>query len=238
MDNMLSNIREALQQHADDETRQSGQRFFKEEVQILGVKSKDLGEIARAHYKMLAEKDKDEIFGLCNVLFQSGMMEEAIIACRWSYFLHKQYQQSDFSIFELWIKNYVNNWAVCDTFCNHTVGSLIIMYPEILSSLKKWTSSENRWVRRGAAVSLIVPARRGLYTDHIFEIADSLLTDSDDMVQKGYGWMLKVAGQTYPDEIFRFVMDRRSVMPRTSLRYAIEKLPARMKKDAMQRPDQ
>src|SRR5690606_26629594 len=203
--------------------------------QILGVNSKTLGEIIKVHYKMVADKNKDEIFDLCRTLFQTGIMEESIIACRWSYFLHKQYQPSDFRVFDSWLNEFVNNWAVCDTFCNHTVGSFIMMYPEFLASLKKWTSSENRWVRRGVAVSLIVPARKGLYPDVIFEIADFLLSDSDDMVQKGYGWLLKVASQTYQEEVFRFVLKRRSVMPRTALRYAIEKLPAGMKKEAMMR---
>ena len=71
----------------------------------------------------------------------------------------------------------------------------------------------------------------------MFEIADILLLDSDDMVQKGYGWMLKVASKEHLDEIFRFVTDHKAEMPRTALRYAIEKMPAEMKAKAMKKSD-
>ena len=107
------------------------------------------------------------------------------------------------------------------------------MYPEFLSKLKKFTNSENRWMRRAAAVSLIVPARKGRFLDEIFEIADGLLTDEDDLVQKGYGWLLKVASQAHQQEVFDYVMRNRTIMPRTALRYAIEKMPKELKVKAM-----
>jgi len=72
-------------------------------------------------------------------------------------------------------------------------------------------------------------------THDIFEIADSLLTDKDDLVQKGYGWLLKDAAIQHQKEVFEYVMKNRSIMPRTALRYAIERLPADLKKQAMEK---
>jgi 3-methyladenine DNA glycosylase AlkD len=162
-------------------------------------------------------------------------MEESFVACNWSYNMHKQYQPGDFSIFEKWVEKYVHNWATCDTLCNHTVGTLVEMYPELAEGLKKWARSGNRWVKRASAVSLIVPAKRGKFLPDVLEIADILLQDKDDMVQKGYGWMLKVASQAHQDEIFRYVMKNKASMPRTALRYAIEKMPPEKRKMAMER---
>lgn len=88
-------------------------------------------------------------------------------------------------------------------------------------------------MRRAAAVSLIIPARKGLFLKDIFGLAEILLSDSEDMVQKGYGWMLKAASEAYEDNIFSFVMNHKAQMPRTALRYAIEKMPEDMKKQAM-----
>jgi len=107
------------------------------------------------------------------------------------------------------------------------------MYPNFLDELKKFTNSKNRWMRRASAVSLIIPARKGLFLDIIFEIANSLMLDKDDLVQKGYGWMLKAASESHQQEVFDFVMKKKSIMPRTSLRYAIEKMPEEMRKQAM-----
>jgi 3-methyladenine DNA glycosylase AlkD len=107
------------------------------------------------------------------------------------------------------------------------------MHPSFLSGLKKWARSKKRWVKRASAVSLIVPARKGKFLDDIFEIADILHFDTDDMVQKGYGWMLKAASEAHQKEVFNYVMSKKTTMPRTSLRYAIEKMPQALKAKAM-----
>jgi 3-methyladenine DNA glycosylase AlkD len=109
------------------------------------------------------------------------------------------------------------------------------MYPGFLSGLKIFAKSENRWMRRAAAVTLIIPARKGKFLKDIFEIADILLLDKDDLVQKGYGWMLKAASQAHLQEVYHYVIKNKKVMPRTSLRYAIEKMPKEMKEVAMQK---
>jgi 3-methyladenine DNA glycosylase AlkD len=109
------------------------------------------------------------------------------------------------------------------------------MYPEYLGKLKIFATSGNRWMRRAAAVSLIVPARKGKFLSDILEISDILLLDKDDLVQKGYGWMLKAASQSNQQAIFEYVMERKVNMPRTALRYAIEKMPVGLKNKAMER---
>lgn len=162
-------------------------------------------------------------------------MEEAFIACDWSYRVKKEYEPGDFTVFERWIEKYVTNWATCDTFCNHTVGTLIEKFPGLLPKLKKWALSENRRMKRASAVTMIIPARKGLFINDIFEIAGILLRDTDDMVQKGYGWMLKAASEAHPGEVFAFVTARKAVMPRTAYRYAIEKMPPEMKDEAMKK---
>ena len=98
-----------------------------------------------------------------------------------------------------------------------------------------WALSQNRWLRRASAVTLILPARKGMYLKEVFEIADILLIDPDDLVQKGYGWMLKEASKKNQDKIFGYVISKKDVMPRTALRYAIEKMPKEMKAEAMKK---
>ena len=234
MSSIIENLRKDLILNADEKTKISGERFFKEAVSLYGVRSAIVGKIAKEHYKLLQDKNKANVFKLCEELWKSGIMEEGFIACNWSYFVSKQYEPEDFTTFERWVNNFINNWATCDTLCNHTVGTLVEMYPECLKGLKRWATTQNRWVKRASAVSLIVPARKGLFLKNIFEIADILLIDKDDMVQKGYGWMLKVASQSHLNEVYEYIIRNKSVMPRTSLRYAIEKMPGELKKKAME----
>jgi 3-methyladenine DNA glycosylase AlkD len=232
---IVSAVRQDLVKQADPVNRESSQKFFKEGIKLHGVKVPLVLKIAGQRFKQLNGRSKDEIFTLCEQLLKSDFWEEAIIAFNWAYYLRASFVAADFKVFEKWVSKYVNDWAKCDTLCNHTVAAFIEMYPQYVSSLKKWAGSENMWLRRAAAVTLILPAREGKYLGDIFEIADILLLDKEDLVQKGYGWMLKEASRKHQDEVFAYIMKNKDAMPRTALRYAIEKMPAELKKQAMQK---
>ena len=230
---VLGGIRSELKQAADEKTKISFTRFFKEEVYFYGVKSAIVDKIASKYFLEIKSLGKKEILALCEELLKSDYSEESAIAFNWSYRLHQEFLPEDFALFEKWLNKYVNNWAKCDTLCNHTIGSLVERYPQYIANLKQWTKSDSRWLRRAAAVTLIIPAKEGKFLTDIFEIADSLLKDPDDLVRKGYGWMLKEASLKHQSAVFDYVMKNKSVMPRTALRYAIEKMPPELRRQAM-----
>jgi 3-methyladenine DNA glycosylase AlkD len=232
---ILSVIRRELEEQADTKTQGSFQRFFKEKVVAYGVKTHFVSRIASKYFKEAKPLGKTAIFGLCEELLKSDYTEEAFIAAEWAYRLRDEYKPGDFTVFEKWLNKYINNWAKCDSLCNHAVGSFVGMYPQFIENLKTWTLSNNRWVKRASSVTLILPARKGKFLKDIFDIADSLLQDEDDLVQKGYGWMLKEASKAHLQEVFDYVQRNRKNMPRTALRYAIEKMPEELRRRAMAR---
>jgi len=234
-DNILKHIRQRLRSCSDQKTKESGPKFFKEQIKLYGVKVATVTKISKGYFEHIKDCKNDEIYDLCEQLWKSGYLEEQFIACNWSYYICKTYSPADFQTFENWVKSYVDNWASCDTLCNHTVGYFIEKYPEYIPNLLKWTRSDNRWVRRASAVTLIIPARKGKFMEEIFTIADNLLMDDDDLVQKGYGWMLKAASEAHQREVFEYVMKNKTEMPRTALRYAIEKMPEELRKAAMKK---
>ncbi|MBI2465213.1 DNA alkylation repair protein [Candidatus Shapirobacteria bacterium] len=217
----------------NEKTRESSKRFFKEAVKVHGVLSSVSKEIWKTVKEMAKPLSKDEVFANCEELFKSGFCEEGWMAANLAYEKRNEYIEKDMDVFEKWVSEYVDDLAKCDTLCNHTIASLVDKYPKLISRLKRWAHSPNRWVKRAAAVTLIIPAREGRYLSDIFEIADTMLLDSDDMVQKGYGWMLKAASQCHQKEVFDYVMKNKAVMPRTALRYAIEKMPKELKTKAV-----
>lgn len=235
MENIIEIIRKELKRNINEKTKATSQHFFKEKIKLYGVTAPTVKKISKELFKLVHSKTKSEIFKLCEILWQSGYIEESFIACSWSYYIHEKYEPEDFQIFKKWINDYVNNWASCDTLCNHSVGRFIGMYPEYLIELKKFAKSDNRWMRRASAVTLIIPARKGKFLNDILEIADILLLDKDDLVQKGYGWMLKAASEANQREVFDYVIRNKAVMPRTALRYAIEKMPKDLKAIAMEK---
>lgn len=230
---IVAAIRAELRQNTDKKTRESAQRFFKEEVKFYGVKTALVKKIARKYFHQIKHQGKKEIFNQCEELLRSDYSEEAFIAFDWAFHQGKKSTLEDFQVFARWVNRYVNNWAKCDTFCTHAVGSLVEKYPALLPELKKWARSSNRWVRRAAAVTLIFPARRGKFLKEVFAIADILLLDQDDLVQKGYGWMLKEASRQHQQEVFAYLMKHKKTIPRTAFRYALEKMSPRLRNQAM-----
>jgi len=235
MDSIIRRIREELQLSADEKTKQVFQRFFKETVTYYGVKTETVGKIAKKYWHEVHVLSKSEIFALCETLYRSGFTEEAFVVSFWLPNLVEELEPKDLTTFKAWIEKYIDNWAKCDGFCNHTIGDFIEKYPQCLTELKRWAQSENRWLKRASAVSLIVPAKKGEFLKDALEISDMLLTNEDDMVQKGYGWLLKEESRKHQKEVFDYVVRNRKIMPRTALRYAIELMPKELKAEAMKK---
>ena len=163
----------------------------------------------------------------------SKIHEPLVVAFQWALNCKKYFEKLDFEIFQKWLEKYVDNWSACDDICSGPLGELIFQFPELLPKVFAWTKSKNMWFRRASAVCLIPSLRKGKYWDQAFKTADILMKDEEDLVQKGYGWMLKEASNEFQKEVFEYVMKNKNRMTRTALRYSIEKMPTNMKRQAM-----
>jgi len=210
------------------------QQFFKEKLdEPVGLRGAVLKQIANLGYREIKDSTPAEILKLCDQLLETDLRYRRFFAFDWATRQKSHFRPAEFTRFERWLKRYVDNWGACDSLCTGPFGLLIAQYPELVPKVRPWRKSKNRWHRRASAVILILPVRQELLLDEVFRTADVLLEDPDDMVQKGYGWLLKEATKRFPDEVFDYVMRRKERMPRTALRYAIEKLPLNRRREAM-----
>ncbi len=235
--NIIKKVRQELKANIEKKYRCDYQNYFKEKISCYGVRSPIVRKIAKKYFKQIRHLNKKEIFVLSEDLFKNQYNEEATIAIQWVGLFSNQFKKSDFKIFENWLKNYIDNWGKDDDFCLHIIHPMIEKYPDLIDKLKLWSHSKNMWLRRASAVSFITTIGAFYATKHnlkdIFEVAETLLYDKEDLVQKGYGWMLKSASVHNQKEVFEFIMKHKTNMPRTALRYAIEKMPANLKSQAM-----
>ena len=199
----------------------------------LVVRTNLVHAIARARLRELKKTNMQSILDACEALFESPPGEANIVAVDWSISLRRTYTPKDFARFERWLRKYVHGWGLCDAVCCGPLGLLLADFQELAPKTRRWVTSKNLWLRRAAAVALIPSVSQGKSFELAKEIADKLLPDPEDYVQKGYGWLLKVASGQFQREVFEFVMQRRDRMPRTALRYAIEKMPQAMRQKAM-----
>ncbi len=230
---LVKQIKDELIKSGTAKGREGFQRFFKKKVKSYGLKSEEVGKLSKKYSVFIAGETKDSVFKLCEILYSSDYYEESAVAASFSLSRAVEYKPSDFKVFERWIDKYINNWAKCDVFCTGTVAAFLERYPDHIDELKIWAKDKNVWLKRASAVSLIPLAREGKFLSRVFEISDILLTDPADMVQKGYGWLLKEASRKHQKEIFDHVIKHKKIMPRTALRYAIELMPRNLKHRAM-----
>ncbi|TVR50910.1 MAG: DNA alkylation repair protein [Spirochaetaceae bacterium] len=233
---MVESIIRDLEAHADSANRERiGEHFQMDVSRYLGVKTPTVRKTAAERYKCVRHAELAELFKYCDALLQTRIYECKVIAFDWCFRRRRALRSDTFPVLESWLVSYVDDWGDCDDLCTHALGYLIATYPALSARAARWTQSGKWWVRRGAAVSLIYGLRRGLFLDEAFTVANKLFSDEHDLVRKGYGWMLKEAGKTYPNEVHEFLCARRAVIPRVALRYAVEKLPADLRRSALQR---
>ena len=234
-DKIITDLKKELAKYSHRKYRVNAAQFDKDKTERWVLRAPIVRAVSKEHFRKIKSLSKKEILDLCDRILESDLEARRFFAFDFADKLDKQYEKPDFACFERWLKTYVENWAHCDHLCTGPIGKLVYRFPELTPRVMKWTRSKNMWLRRAAAVSLIVPVRNRRNLDEVFKTADILLEDSEDLVQKGYGWMLKVAGDRFPDEVFAYVMANKSRMPRTALRYAIEKFPQSRRKQAMAR---
>ncbi|MGE3707937.1 MAG: DNA alkylation repair protein [Vicinamibacterales bacterium] len=118
-----------------------------------------------------------------------------------------------------------SNWATTDLICGMLIGPLLVVHPELAGGLRAWTGHPSLWVRRAAAVALIPSVRTGAQLTLAYQIAGRLHPDPADLIQKAVGWLLREAGKRDAARLERYLLDRGPSIPRTTVRYAIERFP-------------
>lgn len=217
-------IKKRLKQLANKEKAEVLQRFFKtgpgeygEGDVFIGVKVPDLRKVAKDFQDIATE---DVI-----VLLESAIHEERLLALL---ILVRKYVKGNETakkrIYRLYLKKtkFINSWDLVDGSAHYIVGDYLM--DKNKAPLYRLTKSEDLWERRIAILATFYFIKHGKYEETL-KIAKILLTDREDLIHKAVGWMLREIGKR--DMIFEemFLKQHYKEMPRTMLRYAIEKFP-------------
>lgn len=130
------------------------------------------------------------------------------------------------AIFETWMQllreGHINNWDLVDASA-HRIGAWLIGRPDAMKSLEKLAKSKNLWQRRTAIIFTFAFMRAGSL-DESLEIAELLVDDEHDLIHKAVGWVMREVGKRDIELLRAFLHAHAATMPRTTLRYAIEKM--------------
>jgi 3-methyladenine DNA glycosylase AlkD len=210
---------------ANEEIAKHSLRFFKTGKGEYGYGDIFLG-VRAPKIRLIAKKYIDISIVDMKILIQSKYHEERflgliILVNKYSKTKDKKTKNQLYKIYISSFK-YINNWDLVDVTCPHVIGKHLI--DKDRSILYKWSKSDDLWTKRIAIVSTFSFIRQNDLED-TFKIAEILLQDKHDLIHKAVGWMLREAGKRDLEKEEIFLKKYYRDMPRTMLRYAIEKFP-------------
>jgi 3-methyladenine DNA glycosylase AlkD len=139
---------------------------------------------------------------------------------------HRAFEPAMLSVWKSWLAGgWSGNWATTDAICGMLIAPLLRAQPAEAARLRPWVDHRSLWVRRASAVGLVALARRGLALDQAYATAAALHGDPEDLIQKAVGWLLREAGTTDAARLSRYLREHGPSIPRTTVRYAIERFP-------------
>ena len=217
--------REEIRALANKEIAQHSLRFFKTDKGeyghgdlFLGVRAPKIRLIAKKHIDISITDMKTLI---CSKYHEERFLGLIILVNKYAKTKDKKNRNQLYKIYVSSFK-YINNWNLVDVTCPHVTGKHLIDKDRTI--LYKWAKSEDLWTKRIAMVSTFSFIRKNDLED-TFKIAEILLHDEHDLIHKAVGWMLREAGKRDLKREETFLKKYYKTMPRTMLRYAIEKLP-------------
>jgi 3-methyladenine DNA glycosylase AlkD len=223
-------IRQALKRDGSAEHAAGVQWFFKHEIKSHGWYTADLRRaMRRARRELLRTNDFDFLVRVADELFSGRVLEEKIAAVFLLERLDAQCGDVEFNMFETWLDR-VGSWADHDALVHDLIAPMVVASPSRARAVFQWARSKNRWHRRAACVALIRGTRQKLFFAEIVRLSNALLTDEDDMVQKGLGWLLRETAKFNPRRTVPYLTKIRSHAPRLVLRTGCETLPIATKK--------
>ena len=217
--------REEIRALANKEIAQHSLRFFKTDKGEYGHGDLFLG-VRAPQIRLIAKKHIDISITDMKTLIQSKYHEERflgliILVNKYAKTKDKKNRNQLYKIYVSSFK-YINNWNLVDVTCPHVTGKHLIDKDRTI--LYKWAKSEDLWTKRIAMVSTFSFIRKNDLED-TFKIAEILLHDEHDLIHKAVGWMLREAGKRDIKKEETFLKKYYKTMPRTMLRYSIEKFP-------------
>ncbi len=213
------------------------ERYFKayETVKSYGLTSPNVRALAAELYSRIkADWSVDDAVALCDILFADPEIEAKAVGGLILGRYKRSYKPALFAKVKGWLAaDKLDNWASVDSFCTDAMGAFLLRYPAYVEKIKGWARHPNRWVKRASLVSFIKLARRPEFLPAIYDISASLFPVDDDLVHKANGWLLREAGKSDAARLERFILKHGPTIPRTTLRYAIERFPESKRKSLL-----
>jgi len=222
---IAAEIRDLLRDEGSAEHAEGVQWFFKDEIKSHGWYTDKLRSVAvRFRRRIREEFGLDFLLQVADRLFVGRILEEEIFAVFLLEKLPEDFGDAEFRLFESWLPR-ISSWADHDALVHDLIAPMVAARPDRTGRIFRWAKSPGRWHRRAACVALIRGTRMKMFFAEIKRLSNLLLSDDDDMVQKGLGWLPRETAKADANRTVPYLMSIRERAPRLVLRTACETLP-------------
>ena len=229
-------IRHLLRNGGSAEHADGVQWFFEDEIKSHGWYTAKLRTVAvRFRRRIRKEFGLDFLLRVADKLFAGRVLEEKVFAVFLLEKMTDEFGPAEFRLFESWLPR-ISSWADHDGLVHYLIAPMVAAKPDRTRRVSRWAKSTDRWHRRAACVALIQGTRRKMFFPEIKRLSDRLLSDEDDMVQKGLGWLLRETAKADAKRTVPYLMSIRERAPRLVLRTACETLPANVREKILAKP--
>jgi 3-methyladenine DNA glycosylase AlkD len=235
---IADHLRQVLINGASAPHTEEVQRFFKEEIKSRGWYTDEIRKLAKRLSRTIANGEGvDYLFAVADDLFNGDVLEEKVLAVFLLQERVSELNEKHFRQLVRWLPR-VSSWADHDGLASFLLGPMMVREPKRVAWALKWTRSRDRWHRRAAAVSLIRGVRERKFAREAKFVTSALLTDKDDMVQKGLGWLLREQAKYDRERAMPLLRSIRKKAPRLVLRTACETLPENLRVEILDQKPQ
>jgi 3-methyladenine DNA glycosylase AlkD len=233
---IAAEIRRLLRNGGSAEHAEGVQWFFKEEIKSHGWYTAKLRSVAVSFRRQIRKEfGLDFLLQVADKLFAGRILEEKIFAVFLLEKMTEEFGDAEFRLFESWLPR-ISSWADHDALVHYLIAPMIAAKADRTRRVFRWAKSSDRWHRRAGCVALIQGTRRKMFSSEIKRLSNLLLSDEDDMVQKGLGWLLRETAKADAKRTVPYLMSIRKRAPRLVLRTACETLPAEVRKKILAKP--
>ena len=235
-ESIAAEIRHLLRNGGSAEHADGVQWFFKDEIKSHGWYTARLRSVAvRFRRRIRKEFGLDFLLRVADKLFAGRVLEEKVFAVFLLEKMTEEFDDAEFRLFESWLPR-ISSWADHDGLVHYLIAPMVASKPDRTARVFRWAKSPERWHRRAACVALIQGTRRKMFFSEIRRLSDLLLSDEDDMVQKGLGWLLRETAKADAKRTVPYLMSIRKQAPRLVLRTACETLPPGVRNKILAKP--
>jgi len=221
------------------EKAESSRRYFPHGINCIGATASDIKLIIHNFQADYNDFTAIEMLAITEYILQNAEFSEEILIAFGliNKFIKNNYDDDLLLRFEFWLENYTTNWSHVDDLCIKTIYQFLLSRPHLIEKTNHWAHSKISWCRRASNVVWVKFVRRKIgksiyYLNKklVFENCSLLINDKDEFVQKSIGWLLKATSVHYQYDVINYIEMNYQEMPRTTIRYAIEKMDTSTRK--------